>query len=160
MNWTKQSIIKAIEESELGIEMAAKILEAIKQVEHYKKVDKRFIDLLKEFGFHAYIQRDNYSTTLSVSNYKDWHGPKAEFRLYVSHVMSKSEITWDKIKEEIERYNYAERLQDAKDRLEVIEKETEEAKELLEMIKSKKFKCFDFYKSIYEIQDAVKAASS
>lgn len=158
MNWTKKELMKTIESAHIGIEMSKQILQAIKEFEHCKQVNKRFTDRMKELGCHAYIQKDDYSTTLSISNQESWKAPKVEFRVYVSHIMSKSNLTWERIKTEIERYDFQKRLEEAKNRIQMIEKETLEAKELLNIIKSKKFSCFDFCKSIYEIEGAITEA--
>ena len=160
MNWTKRSLEKVIKEASIGIEMTKQILQAVKEFEHYAQVNKRFTDHMKDVGCYAYIQKDEYSTTLSISKSAGFGGAKAEFRLYVSHVLNAATLTWDKIKTELIRHDFENRLLEAQERLEVIEKETEEAKELLKMLEAKKFKCFDFYKGRYEIQDAIRATQS
>lgn len=159
MNWTKASLQKAIEEARIGVDMTAKILTAVKEFEHYAQVNKRFIDRLKELGCHGYIQKDKWSTTLCISMRESWDTGTAEFRYYVSHCFSKSTLTWEGIKNELEKCDFSQRLENAKERLEIIDNEVAEAKELLEILKSKKFKCFDFYKGIYEMEDAIRHSS-
>lgn len=158
MNWTKKQILISIEEAELGIELTGHILTALDEFKHYAQVNKRFTARMKELGCHAYIQKDNYSTTLSISKSHSYGAYKAEFRLYISHVMKNASLTWEAIRQELTRYDFAKRLKEAEERLELIDKETKEAEELLSFLKSKKFKCFDFYKGIHEMEDAIRAA--
>lgn len=160
MNWTKKSLLKAVEDARVGIELKDHISTAIKKFEHHANVNKRFTDHFTQLECHAYIKKNNYSTTLIISKGGFLGMPKAEFRLYVSHVMCASALTWEKIHMELERYSFQARLDEALERLKVIDKEVLEIQEYLILLRSKKFKCFDFYKGIHEVEDALREALS
>lgn len=162
MNYTKSTIKKQIREMEIGVRMGADILETVKAFEHYAQVNKRFTDKLKELGYHAYIFKDNFSSTLSC-NYQEWDENgrlyiKCEIRHYKSECFGKSPFTWDGIKNEVSRYNFANRLIEAQARLAAIDGEIPRLRELLAYLQNCKFTCFDLFKPISEVEDALRNA--
>lgn len=165
MNWTKKSLQKQIKEMELGVRMQFDMLGVIEEFSHYKQVNSRFTNQLKYLGYHAYITKEKFGSTLycsltQITEDNNWNSYKAEFRYSLLNVFSESKrsFTWDGIKKEIERHDFVNRLQQAKDRAKVIDEEIEGVKELFNILKKKKFTCFDFYKGLYEIEDALREA--
>lgn len=158
MNWNKQTIIKNIKECKMGVQMVSDILETVQEFEHYAKVNKRFIDKLKEKGYWAYIAKETYSTTLTISHSLEYNKYKCEFRYYISHLGDNISLTWDGIKEECKRHSFEERLKKARERLDVIDSEIIEFEEFINYIKSKKFKCFDSDNRVWDMENALKEA--
>ena len=160
MNWTKNSIRKSIIENELGIKMANDILSTVEQFKKYVSVDKRFINKLNELGYFAYIQKDDYSTRIHCSTKNYDLDIKAEFNIYKSQFMRKDKISWEDIKLEVVRHAYEQRLQQSKDRLEVIDKEIKEFAEYLSSIRSKKFLCFETGNRLWDMETALSNAQN
>ena len=156
MNWNKAKLEKEIIECKMGVELSKGLLKAIKEFEHRAHVNKTFVDKLKEMGYHAFIQKDKHSTTFYCSISKEHNQYRAEIRCYVSQCFSASPLSWDRIKKEIEIHNFEQRLLKAQERRILIDQEVEQAKEILSYLKSKKLECFDFYKGINEIEDALR----
>lgn len=159
MNWTKSALQKQIRDSELGIKMAADIADTVKKFEHYARVDKRFLDALKELGYWAAITKETYSVVLNIGKTvrgEEWgrpHSAEANFRLYTSGA-----ITWEKIKHELKRYDYATWLKEAQDKLAVLEEETKAYGELLSLVEAKKFLCFDNWEILHKMKIAYQSA--
>ena len=156
MNWTKSKLNKEIIECKMGIDLSNGLLKTIKEFEHREKVNKTFVDKLKERGYHAFIQKDNHSTTFYCSISKEHNQYRAEIRCYVSQCFNASPLTWDRIKKEIETCSFDKRLIKAQERMILIDQEIEKAKEILSYLKNQKLECFDFYRGIHEIEDALR----
>lgn len=156
MNWNKERILNRIKECEMGVKMSEDVLRVVAECKHWARIDKRFIDKIKDIGYHAYIVKDKWSQALSISSSSGFAGIRAEIRYYVSACISKKELSWSELKEKIAQNDYAGELEKAKDRLGNIDAEVIRVEKLLAHIKAQKFTCFDFYKSVYEIEDALR----
>jgi hypothetical protein len=156
MNWNKSRLEREILKYETSVKMGKDILEVVKSFEHHAQVNKRFIDKLEGLGYHAYIQRDNFSTTISCHSREGDYSERAQFRYYVSHCIQKSPLTWDGIKECLEQHRYAKRLEELKEMVKSVDQEREDLKKLLLYAKEKKFTCFDSYKWIFAMEASLR----
>ncbi len=161
MNYTKSGLLKNIEEMKEGVKMGAAVLETVKKFEHRKKVDKRFTDALKELGYHAYIVREAYSSAL-YCGWSIWRGEwdcriQVEFRYYLPQCFTK-DFTWEGIKAELERHNFAGKLADFERRLARFDDELKEFEEFVAYVKSKSFTCFDSGQRLWDMECALEAA--
>lgn len=152
MNWNKKEIQQDIKALEIAIKMEADIKAIIEQFKHYKVVNKRFTDKIEQWGYHAYICKDKHSTTFRV--YKVGCQDR-DFRVYISHWMNKTDLTWERILQEFNRYDYAGSLKAAKERLEVFDAEKRELEGLIKFIKGKQFTCFETYEAIHKLESAL-----
>jgi hypothetical protein len=137
--------------------MEACVRAIITEMAHYKHVNKRFTERIEEYGYHAYICKDQHSTKLHI--YKQGIKDR-NFTLYLSHWgPTIPQLTWERILQEFERYNYAGALEIAKDRLEFFDAEKRELEYLLQVVKSKKFRCFETYEAIRPLENALDNAN-
>ncbi len=151
---SKRTLLKDIAALENSVKMEAIIWETLAKFKHYKQVNKRFIDALKEQGLNAWITKDDYSTTLNITgnNTLDFG-----FRLYISHCMTKRELTWDDIESSLKvRHDFKGQLEKRKEMLELFEKEFVIVEGLVNQIKElDKLTCFSLYGGLREIEKLV-----
>ncbi len=153
MNWNKKSIARDIQALESAIVMAADIEATVKDFEHYKQVDKRFVDAIKAKGYHCWKIKDGNKTKIQV-NCKDKQS--SEFDWHDFYITDYGQpITCQRIRDELKRYNYAGQLETAKRRLEVFDAEKQVLTELVEHIKGIKLLCFSTSKAERELQHAL-----
>ena len=153
MDYNKQVILQEIDNQRLAIEMEKGIREVIEGCKHYKNVDKKFLDKLTDKGFWCWIQKDKYSTRLFVR--ADKGSTQAKFEVYVSEVMDRKPLTWERILSEFERYRFTERLKTMEQRKLVFEEEKAKVKELAAYVKGQSFLCFDLYKLNHALEDMI-----
>lgn len=161
MNHNKQSIERNIKALEEAVNMEANIRKVLEQFKHYKQVNVKFIDALKERGYYAYIARDKWSITLKVSPINKDIAPVdiQEFRVYVSNFMNKEPLTWDRIEKELVRHNFQGRLKHAYEMLDLFDKEKQDLEDLYNHVNTFSFTCFDMYKIKRELEDALDYAN-
>ncbi len=161
MNYNKESIEKSIKRLERAVEMEAYIRATVDKMKHYKQVNKKFVDAIKEDPrFHAYINKDQHSTVLMIYEYPEYNTGEV-FRVFISHWNMDSVeqiLTWEKIENEFKRYNYAGRLEEMRKRLNVFEVERESLREVMQFMDKLSFHCFDLYKVKSELKDMLSFA--
>lgn len=157
MNWNKKEIQQDIEALEIMCKMEACVCAIITEMAHYKTVNKKFTDRIEEYGYCAYICKDKHSTKLCI--YKSGITDR-NFTLYLSHWGNTiTQLTWERILKEFERYNYANSLKAAKERFEVFDVEKRELEGLIKFIKGKQFTCFETYEVIHKLESALDNAN-
>lgn len=157
MNYNKQVILKQIEKMHLGVKMSQDILETVNEFKHYKQVNNRFCEALKAKGYHSYITKDKYSTTLVCNIRSDWN-EYVDFRMYVREIMEKQPITWDAIVKEVERHGFGGRFERYKSMYESFDDELVSIKNLYEKINAIEYKCFDLYEIKRSLRDSIEIA--
>lgn len=165
MKHNKQSIDKKIAALEEALVMESHIRAVMDKFKHYKLVNIKFINALKEDGrFHAYIVKDDYSTILTIyteGNFGDNRNDRVEFRMYLSHCMTEKKlITWEGIDKELVRHAFKERLDDCIDMRNSFDEEKKKFEELHSLVKASNFKCFDLYTVKRELEDILNYANA
>lgn len=145
---TKKKLNEYIEEFRIKQIIEADIRKVVAEFKHYKQVNKRFTDRLKELGYHAYIIKE-YSTKLRVSGQRNSVG--VEICTYGE------DLTWDKILAELDRCSHKQQEEKYTKRLENHDREIAELKEILVYLKEKEknIEGFSFYQLTHKLEDAI-----
>lgn len=162
MNHNKQSIQDTIEQLEDALAMEKHLREKLEQFKKYKQVNVKFINALTESGeFHAYISKDKYSTIFNMykNNPKFGYEDRISFRLACSSNLCATPITWERIEEELQRYAFQERLDQAFQMMKYFEIEKVKFAELCRVVNEMEFKCFDLYNIKRELNQKLEYAN-
>lgn len=161
MKHNKQSIDKNLKALEAAVKMEADIREVIAKMRHYKQVNSRFTDAIKEKGYWAYICKDKYRTRLTIScnQHNIDVNDRVDFTIYVSELMERCPITWDLVESELVRHKFQERLATCFQQMKCFEAEKVKFKELCEFMDKMEFKCFDLHEVKRKLNESLDYAN-
>lgn len=163
---SKQELKNRIIEAKIGMKMSQDILAKVKEFEHRKQVNKTFTDSFEELGYHAYICKDKFSSKLVIRKRVEDEAHTGglytyvELSLYHSEVMSRHPFSWEDIKKCVEQYNYAGRLKEAEEALNVADSEVEELEKFVKYVESQDFKCVDLWRIKSDLKEALSNVKS
>jgi hypothetical protein len=146
---TKEKLQKQIETLQQQQIIEADIRKVVEEFKHYKQVNKRFTDRLKELGYHAWMIKD-YSHKIGVSMQVKSY--EIDLRVYGD------EFTWDKILHELDRERFKEREQEYKEKLASVESDVEQLRKLHAIVLEMKstLKNFDIWKIESDLSYAIR----
>jgi hypothetical protein len=157
----KQELQNRIIEAKIGIQLSKDILEQVKLFEHRKRVDKTFTDSFDTLGYHAYISKDKYCSKLVIrkrvedENHKSQGWNYVEISIYHSEIMERRPFSWEEIKREVEKYDYAGRLATAQEALRCADDEAILFKNFVDYVEKQDFKCFDLWRIKSDLKHAI-----
>ena len=149
----KTELRKTIEEFEVKIEIEDMLRSMVEKFKHYKQVNKRFSEAIKENpDYHAWIMKDNRHH-LSVSKNT---GPYQ--RVTVDLYVYGEELTWDKILKELDKCNFRGQQFQYKQKLKCLDTDIETMKKILAYIEIEgcEVKNFSLYSLKSNIEHAIK----
>lgn len=146
---TKSTLKEYIEEFKKKQLIEADIRKVVEEFKHYKQVNKKFTDRLKEMGYHAYLVKD-HSYKLSVSP------PLSNVNLSV--YVYGEELTWDKILSELDRCAHKQQEEKYTKRLEQFDADIAQLKEIHSYLveKEKLVEGFSFYRLNRILDDCIR----
>jgi|SRR5215207_2149128 len=149
---TKESLTKGLQNILEKQRIEAIILETVKEFSHYKQVNKRFIDKLKEKDLRAWMSKDGSVTKVSVTSDLLPHQEGINIRAY------NKEITWEYIINELNTYKLKECENMYIERIHTLDKDVEKLKKMLEFIKETKTVNFhyDLDRIVCSLEGAIK----
>lgn len=159
---SKQELINRIIEAKIGIQMSEDILNQVKLFEHRKQVNKTFTDSFQELGYQSYICRDNHSSKFVVrkrvddENHKGSPNTYVEISIYHSEIMEKRPFSWDEIRREVAKYDYAGRLVEAQEALRVSDDEIILFENFVNYVEQQEFKIVDLWRIKSDLKEALK----
>lgn len=153
--YNKETILNEIERLEHCIVLERVVREKIELFKHRKQVNKTFCDAFEGTDFHAYIVKNNGSTTLTVRCNR-LHGSQI-VDFYVT-AYSDEVLTWDKILSEFNRYSYQGCLKQYRDRLECLDVEIADFEQFINEFDKLEFKCFNLYSIKSDMKHALYCA--
>ena len=143
----KGDLIKHIEELKAQIIIEADIRKIVEEFKHYKSVNVRFTNRLKEIGYHAYIGEQYGTRKLSVGK----HNVYVELRFYTGEAFS-----WEGIVVKLDKCTFPAYLRQAEHRLAVLGDEIEELKKIWRYLNNVKLLNFDLWRYMNEINDCIR----
>ena len=149
----KSELIKIIAEIEVQIEIEDTIRSIVNKFKHYKQVNKRFVDAIKEIeSYHAWIIKD-YKHQISVSKTTGQY-QTAKVELYVYG----EELTWEKVLHQLDRHDFRGQLLRYKQKLARLDTDIEDLRKILAYIEIEgcEVKNFSLYSIKSKLEHAIK----
>ncbi len=126
----KQEIIKRLNTAKAEKELCEAIAKVKKDYEHYKHVDKRFVDGLVAAGLRAWQYRDDNKHSITVCK----QTPDGEVKIYMRACYEK--LTWERIDYELSRYGKDEEIARYEAELVSYDADIQKVKELVATMRS------------------------
>ncbi len=139
---SKKQLLEYIEEAQECQDTEVLIRQVVEEFKHYKQVNKRFTDRLKELELRAWI----YDNKLHVSKHR------YTVRLYEYG----KALSWDLILSELERMDYKGMERKYQARLNNYDSDIEALDGIVKLLKATKLGCFDLWHEIYELEKVVR----
>lgn len=139
---SKKQLLEYIEEAKESQETEVLIRQVVEEFKHYKQVNKRFTDRLKELGLHAYIDGNK----LHVSKH----------RYTVTLYDYGKALSWDLILSELERMDYKGMERKYQARLNNYDSDIEALDGIVKLLKATKLGCFDLWNEINQLETVVR----
>jgi hypothetical protein len=139
------------------------VLETIDEFSRFKRIDKRFLDRLKEKNLNAYFI-DSYG--YKIFRIGRWINGSYEYlinvhlpiEIFKANLSIEAFNNWQFFKEKVKDTNYDELIKDIKDKIDSYEQEEKKLKELIEQLRRIEFKNFhyDIHKAVRDLENAIR----
>ena len=145
-NITKKELEEYIAEAQELQSIEVEVRKVIEEFKHYKQVNKRFTDRLKELGYHAYTQTSSYPQRICVS--------KGQHVLQISAY--NKPFTWDDMLDEFKKMDHAGNERYWTEKLNNYESDIQKLKDLQAYIKDLKLGCFNPWKFLSDLDSCIR----